>query len=155
VGVNGTDPRRVDEHEPCVQQLVIELDVRELDAAVVPRIARLGYVVGELGERPLHPAAVLKRDRKAIAIPGALTALELAEHHEVESILGDPLTRRGKVPVWGLSQQPVAKRKHLIDGAQTECPLVDAAVVAGRRNARPLATTQNRRLRLTSTFVTS
>jgi hypothetical protein len=180
VGVNGADPRRVDQHKPCVQQLVIELDVRRFDAAVVSRVARFGHVVGELRERPLLLAAVVEGDRKPIPLPGsdcdhnrrqgnhagrkqvppeqgvdqrALAALELPEHHEVESILGDPLARCGKMPARGLGQERFAKRKQLIDGAQTECPLAAIPLVTGRRNARSLGTTQNRWLHLTSTFV--
>ena len=50
VAVDRTDPRGIDQLEPGPQQLMIELDARELDATVVGGIPGLGHVLGQLGQ---------------------------------------------------------------------------------------------------------
>ena len=125
VTVNRADPRRVDQLESGAKQLVVELDSRQLHTAPVPWISCLGDVVGELGERPLLFVAVRETDEELIvAARGnsghdrgqwdhtgrqhrplqqrvdqrALPTFELAEHHQVEPILGNSGARRGQMP---------------------------------------------------------
>ena len=71
MSVDRANPGRVDKLDPRVEQLIIELHAGKLDAAAVGRIASLGHILGQLGQRPLLLMTVVEQNQEPIALARA------------------------------------------------------------------------------------